>query len=103
MNVYDLASAINKQSFTLVAYQQNLERVLCEPESKLRQAKLAAAIRDVRSIRGEIASMWDQVISTCRSKFELLWMEDHVYYDYSQRQKISRFKESESFFLLPNR
>ena len=103
MNVYDLASAINKKGFTLVAYQQRLDSVLCEPESKLRQAKLAAAMRDVRSIRSEIASMWDQVISTCRSKFELLWMEDHVYYDYSQRQKISRFKESESFFLLPNR
>ena len=103
MNVYELASAINKQSFTLVAYQQHLDRVKCEPESKIRQTKLAAAMREVSAVRSEIDALWSQVFSACRSKFELVWMEENTYCDYSHRLKIARFKDSEAFALLPNR
>ena len=103
MNVYELASAINERSFTLVAYQQNLDRVKCEPESKIRQTKLTAAMMEVTSVQSDIDALWSQVLSSCRSKFELAWMEENTYCDYSQRQKIARFKESEAFVLLPNR
>ena len=103
MNVYDLASAINKQSFTLVAYRQNLERVKCEPESKIRQTKLTAAMMEVKSVQSDIDALWSQVLSSCRSKFELAWMEENTYCDYSHRLKIARFKDSEAFALLPNR
>ena len=101
-NLLSLASKINKASFSLAAFSQHVERVKCEPESKIRQTKLTAAMREVTSVQSDIDALWSQVLSSCRSKFELLWMEDHVYYDYSQRQKISRFKDSEAFFLLPN-
>ena len=103
MNVYELASTINEKSFTLVAYQQHLDRVKCEPESGIRQAKLTAAMREVTSARSEIDDLWSQVFSACRSKFEINWVEENVYCDYSQRQKIARFRCSEVFFSLPNR
>lgn len=103
MNVYELAPAINQKSFTLVAYQQNLDRVKCEPESKVRQTKLAVAMREVSSVRSEMDALWSQVFSACRSKFELLWMEENAYCDYAQRQEIARFRCSEVFYLLPNR
>lgn len=102
-NLLSLASKINKASFSLAAFSQHVERVKCEPESKTRQEKLSKAIKERDEVSNDIKSLWSQVFSGVGSKFDINWIEENVYCDYSQRQDIARFKESESFFLLPNR
>ena len=102
-NLLSLASKINKASFSLAAFSQHVERVKCEPESKIRQENLSKAIKERDEVSSDINSLWNQVLSDVRCKFEINWMEENVYCDYVQRQKIARFRDSETFRLLPNR
>ena len=102
-NLLSLASKINEASFTLAAFSQHIERVKREPVSKIRQEKLSKAIKERDGVSRAIDSLWDQVLLEVGSKFDLDWLEDRVYCDYAQRQKLSKFKDSETFYLLPNR
>ena len=102
-NLLSLASKINETSFSLAAFSQHVERVKCEPESKVRRENLSKAIKERDEVSNDINSLWNQVLSVVRSKFEINWMEENVYCDYAQHLKIARFKDSEAFALLPNR
>ena len=102
-NLLSLASKINEATFTLAAFSRYIERIKCEPVSKIRQEKLSKAIKERDEVSNEISSLWHKALSEISSKLDLNWLEENVYCDYTQHQELSMFKDSVAFYLLPNR